>query len=123
MLSPLFDAAPEARSPQPPPFVPAPIPTPAQLRSDSVQRRLAPVTDAASWLLRPERWRDEASAAVGPLLQTLRDGIAPRSFLNGPLGRRRVLHLARADLERTRAAAHAHGAKVNDVVLAAVAGG
>jgi diacylglycerol O-acyltransferase / wax synthase len=123
LLSPLFDAAPDARSPDPPPYDPAPVPSPNTLRSDSVQRRLAPVSDGAAWLLRPERWWEQTTTAMGPLLQLLRDGPAPRSFLNGPIGTHRRLLLARADLERTRAAAHAHGAKINDVVLAVVAGG
>jgi diacylglycerol O-acyltransferase / wax synthase len=43
--------------------------------------------------------------------------------LNGPVGTRRRLLLARADLDRARTVAHAHGGKVNGVVLAAVAGG
>jgi WS/DGAT/MGAT family acyltransferase len=123
MLGSLFDAVPDAPSPTPPAWEPGPRPSPGELRSDAVPRRLAPVSNGAYWLLRPERWWERTGATAGPLLQLLRDGPAPRSFLNGSIGVRRRLHLVRADLERARAAAHAHGAKVNDVVLAAVAGG
>ena len=43
--------------------------------------------------------------------------------INVPVSGRRRLILVRADLERARSAAHAQGGTVNDVVLAAVAGG
>jgi len=39
----------------------------------------------------------------------------PRSSLNRPIGPRRALAVARADLAAVRAAAHAHGATINDV--------
>ena len=48
---------------------------------------------------------------------------APRCSLNHPIGSRRALAVARVDLDVVRAAAHAHGGTVNDVVLTAVAGG
>jgi WS/DGAT/MGAT family acyltransferase len=54
------------------------------------------------------------------LLQQAR---SPRLSLNRPVGPGRRLTLLRADLAATKAVAHAHGGKVNDVVLAAVAGG
>jgi diacylglycerol O-acyltransferase / wax synthase len=123
LLGALFDFEAEAPSPVPPAWEPQPIPSSRELRSDALQRRAAPLAAGASWLRRPERWWGQATTAAGPLVQTLRDGPAPRSFLNGKIGASRRLHLARADLERTRTVAHAHGATINDVVLAAVAGG
>lgn len=45
-----------------------------------------------------------------------------RSSLNRPTGPDRTVAVARADLAAVRAAGHAHGATVNDVVLTAVAG-
>jgi diacylglycerol O-acyltransferase / wax synthase len=50
-------------------------------------------------------------------------GRAPSMSWNRPIGHRQRVMLVRADLGSLKAAAHAHGAKVNDVVLAAVAGG
>jgi diacylglycerol O-acyltransferase / wax synthase len=47
----------------------------------------------------------------------------PRVSWNLPAGTRRRLLLARADLASVKTVAHAHGGTVNDVVLAAVAGG
>ncbi len=123
LSGPLFDAAADTPPPIPPDWTPGPIPPNDQLLADSLHRRAAPFADAASWLRRPDRWWEQSTSTVGPMLQMLRDGPAPRTVLNGPIGAHRRLALVRADLERTRAAAHAHGAKVNDVVLAAVAGG
>lgn len=123
LIGPLFDPAPDTPPPIPPEWAPGPVPPNDQLLTDSLHRRAAPFADAASWLRRPDRWWEQSTSTVGPMLQMLKDGPAPRSILNGPIGAHRRLALVRADLERTRAAAHAHGAKVNDVVLAAVAGG
>jgi diacylglycerol O-acyltransferase / wax synthase len=123
LIGRLFDAALDAPQPIPTAWTPRPVPPNDQLLTDSLHRRAAPFAGAATWLLRPERWWEQSTSTVAPMLQMLKDGPAPRSVLNGPIGARRRLALVRADLERTRAAAHAHGAKVNDVVLAAVAGG
>jgi WS/DGAT/MGAT family acyltransferase len=48
---------------------------------------------------------------------------APRTSLNRPIGTDRRLAVIRGRLEVAKQVAHAHQAKVNDVVLAAVAGG
>ena len=53
----------------------------------------------------------------------LRRARAPRTSLNRPIGAERRLALIRTRLETARQVAHAHHAKINDVVLAAVAGG
>jgi diacylglycerol O-acyltransferase / wax synthase len=50
-------------------------------------------------------------------------GMAPSLSWNRPIGARQRVMLLRADLDSLKVAAHAHGAKVNDVVLAAVGGG
>jgi len=48
---------------------------------------------------------------------------APRNSLNAPVGARRRLDTVTVDLGEAKAAAHQHGGKVNDVVLALAAGG
>lgn len=53
----------------------------------------------------------------------LRLGRAPALSWNQPVGSRRVHLVVRGDLARAKAVAHAHGGKVNDLVLAAVGGG
>jgi WS/DGAT/MGAT family acyltransferase len=52
-----------------------------------------------------------------------RQGRAPMTSLNRPVGRHRQVVLHRADLAAVKAVAHSHDGKVNDMVLAAVAGG
>ena len=123
LLGSLFDFAPTTPPPVPPPWKPAPIPSSRDLFDDNLRHRGMVVARAMSSLLHPARWWRRARAALPSLRQTLREGLASRCSLNGPLGTRRRLLLARADLERVREAAHAHGAKVNDVVLAAISGG
>ena len=63
------------------------------------------------------------AALPGQGARLTREGRAPRLSLNQRIGPHRRLLLIRADLERARAAGHAQGGTVNDVVLAAVAGG
>jgi diacylglycerol O-acyltransferase / wax synthase len=57
---------------------------------------------------------------VAMLLQQAR---RPRPSFNQPVGPHHQLTLLRADLVAAKEIAHAHGGKVNDVVLAAAAGG
>jgi len=55
---------------------------------------------------------------------TLRRGwAAPRTSLNAPIGPGRRLGVVRLDLADAKAVAHAAGGKVNDVILALIAGG
>ena len=70
----------------------------------------------------------QASAAAGLMLARrgwalARLGRAPALSWNRPVGGRRVHLLVRGDLARARDTAHAHGGTINDVLLAAVAGG
>jgi diacylglycerol O-acyltransferase / wax synthase len=62
----------------------------------------------------------EGSATV-EALRRLRP--APRCSLNAPVGTRRAWRSVAQSLDGVKAAGREHGAKVNDVVLAAVAGG
>ena len=48
---------------------------------------------------------------------------APRTSLNGPVGAHRRLAVVRTRLDLVKRIAHVHEGKVNDVLLAAVAGG
>lgn len=64
-----------------------------------------------------------AASRVAQAVSLLRAGPAPAVSFNRPVRGRTRLALVRADTSRTKAVAHAHGGKVNDVVLSAVAGG
>jgi diacylglycerol O-acyltransferase / wax synthase len=96
----------------PPP--PRPRPTRRELLGDAMAdrgrsvRRL-PATASQVWSARAE-------------LGTGRRPLAPRTSLNVPTGPRRRVHVVRTDLDRVQAVAHANGATVNDVLLAAITG-
>jgi WS/DGAT/MGAT family acyltransferase len=55
--------------------------------------------------------------------ETLAAGSAPRTSINRPIGRDRTFTLLRNNLDLVRQVARAHDAKINDVLVAAVAGG
>ncbi|MGX1161294.1 WS/DGAT/MGAT family acyltransferase [Arthrobacter sp. SLBN-100] len=119
----LLDTAADAPNPVAPSWAPTPMPTAGELLRDNLRRharRLArlPVGLAhASDLLRRTR---RAWPAWRELLAEQR---APRTSLNRPVGADRRLGVLRSRLEATSQIAHAHDAKVNDVVLDVVAGG
>ena len=116
-----FDADPVAQAF--PDGKPGPAPSRRDLLDDNRRRIARHMAKGASSLLHPTRWLPEAAATARTAVGALSEGLAPRTSLNGPVGSRRRLLLARADLGRVKAVAHAHGAKVNDVALAAIAGG
>jgi hypothetical protein len=57
------------------------------------------------------------------LRELLADKPGPQTSLNRVIGQDRTLALVRSSLELVDEVAHAHGAKVNDVLLAMIAGG
>jgi len=123
LLGSLFDVAPDTQPVLAPPWVPAAVPPFWELLVDSLRRRGAALATAFSTLARPAQWLRHLRAAAAPLRESFGEGLASRSSLNGPIGKYRRLLVVRADLDRAKAVAHAHGAKVNDVVLAVVTGG
>ena len=123
LIGSLLDATPDARAPLAPSWIPQPMPGTWELFADNLAQRAAAVTRVLSGFRRPTSVIPRLSSFVRHVRQLLREGFAPRVSFNRPVGRRRRLLLVRADLDQARAVAHAHGAKVNDVVLAAVAGG
>ena len=101
------------------PWTPGPMPTTGELLRDNLRRRLAGLGRGLSRLARPGR-RRRGSAGVWREFLAER---APRTSLNRPVGAGRRLAVVRGRLKVARQVAHAHRATVNDVVLAAVAGG
>ncbi|MBN2623401.1 MAG: wax ester/triacylglycerol synthase family O-acyltransferase [Acidimicrobiales bacterium] len=121
----LLDLEPDTPAPPRRPWTPEPAPDGADLLVAGVRRQAtAPVRAAVRALRDPMgTLRDVATVGRG-LAAIVGDGLlAPRSSLNGPLRGSRRLAWVRADLDDIRAAGHRAGGSVNDVVLAAVAGG
>jgi diacylglycerol O-acyltransferase / wax synthase len=92
------------------PGTPHPVPTWSALVRDNFARRVAALR-AVRWPQVSQWWQ----------LAGLRH--AARTSLNRPVGAHRRLEALRLDLAAVKAAAHQHGGKVNDVVLALAAGG
>jgi WS/DGAT/MGAT family acyltransferase len=109
-LACLLDGAP------PPPAIDLSRPPPSrgQLAVDALRARLHAI---ARLTIGARRLRQAVAELKAPSAAR-----APHCSLNRPTGRRRSLGVARTELSAVRAAAHAHHASVNDVVLTAVSG-
>jgi len=106
-----------------PPWTPAPAPAASELLADNLRRRRAELGRGWSGLTHPARTRRQARAAWPAWREVLTEHPAPHTSLNHPVGTGRRLAIVRGRLDITKRIAHAHHATVNDVVLAAVAGG
>jgi diacylglycerol O-acyltransferase / wax synthase len=113
----LLDLDADAPTPVAAPWTPAPIPTAAELLGDNLRR--LEFGRRLSGLAHPSRPRHASQGALREFFAER----APRTSLNRPIGTDRQLAVVRGRLEVAKQVAHAHHAKVNDVVLAAVAGG
>jgi len=120
---PFDHSAPEAPEPQGPPWTARPIPTRAELLGDALRRSTADIGRGVRKIEHPRRALAPARTLFRQALQLAREGRAPRTSFNRPVGRQRRVVLVRADLEQAKQVAHAHHATVNDVVLCAIAGG
>jgi WS/DGAT/MGAT family acyltransferase len=119
----LLDLATDAAGPVVPPWTPAPAPTAGELLQDNVRRRVQELDRALSSLAHPAGMLRRARAAWPAWREFFAEQRAPRTSLNRPIGVDRRLALIGSRLDLVKQIAHAHDAKVNDVVLAAVAGG
>ncbi len=118
----LLDFTPDALPPASPPWTPAPIPSARELFADNWRRR----TDALDGFLSSVGHPMEAVRRAKRLWPWVRENLgngAPRTSINRRVGRDRRLAVVRSRLDLVKEAAHAHGGKVNDVLLAALAGG
>jgi diacylglycerol O-acyltransferase / wax synthase len=87
-----------------------------ELVADNLRRRWEAVRRfRPSRLLRSARTLRALSHASG--------GSAPSTSLTGPIGRHRQLTVLRFPIVELRAAAHAHGCTINDLLIAAVTAG
>jgi WS/DGAT/MGAT family acyltransferase len=119
----LLDLTPDAPTPRAPTWMPQPIPTAGELLRDNLHRRGRELGRGWSGLTHPGRTLSMARRSLPAWREVLTDKPAPRTSLNRPVGDGRRLSVIRGRLDLATQIAHAHNAKVNDVVLAAVAGG
>jgi WS/DGAT/MGAT family acyltransferase len=115
----LLDLDAQAPTPVTPPWTPTPMPTAADLFGDNLRRRRRELGRGLARLAHRSEPRDGSLRAWRGFFAER----APRTSLNHPIGSGRRLAVVRSRLDLTKQVAHAHQATVNDVVLAAVAGG
>jgi diacylglycerol O-acyltransferase / wax synthase len=119
----LLDMTPDAPTPAAPEWTPTPIPTDNELLRDNLRRRGQELGRGWTGLTHPSRTMRNAREAWPAWREVLAEEPAPRTSLNRPVGTERRVALIRGRLDLAKQIGHAHNAKVNDVVLAAVAGG
>ena len=105
------------------PWTPAPMPSSRELLVDNLRRRWKEATRTLSALARPVRTARYIKAGWPAVRETLSGDPAPRTGLNATIGRDRRLALIDGDLHLATLVAHASNATVNDVLMAAIAGG
>jgi WS/DGAT/MGAT family acyltransferase len=122
-LATLLDPIPDAVAPEPPPLVPAPLPSSGRLLADNVARRLSRLGGAVSALLRPRSSLRAIRAALPAFREILAERPATETSLDRVVGSGRTMALVRTDLASVKAIGRAHDATVNDVLLAVTGAG
>jgi WS/DGAT/MGAT family acyltransferase len=121
LIMSLLDLTPDAPDPPAIQWYPESAPSPRALFCDTVGCRL---TAIRATLAHPVQAAHSMGATLTDSAQFLRRwNAAPRTSLNALSGSERVLRVVDLDLDMARAVAHAHHAKINDVVLSVVSGG
>jgi diacylglycerol O-acyltransferase len=105
------------------PWAPKPWPSARHLLRDNLERRIAKLGSGLQKVTRPAAILGRVRAGMPALRELLADKPGPQTSLNRVIGQDRTLALVRSSLELVDEVAHAHGAKVNDVLLAMIAGG
>jgi diacylglycerol O-acyltransferase / wax synthase len=123
LLGTLFDSAPDAPESEGPPWTARPIPARSELLGDALRRSITGIRRGVHTIGHPRRTLATARTLFRQALQLAREGRAPRTSFNRPVGKQHRVLLVRAGLGQAKQVAHAHHATVNDVVLCAIAGG
>lgn len=105
------------------PWAPRPWPTSRQLLLDNLRRRVEAFAHAVRSASRAGRSVRSLRAAWPATRELLAGPPGPSTSLDGVIGQDRVLAVAPSSLADVSAVARAHGATINDVLLAMIAGG
>jgi len=122
-LGAFVDTEPDPPEMTAPPWTPAPMPTGNDLLGDNLRRRLQGAERAISALADPIGTFRRARRAWPAMRELFAEGRAPRTSVNRRIGSDRKLGIIRSNLGLAKEIAHTHRAKVNDVLLTAVARG
>jgi diacylglycerol O-acyltransferase / wax synthase len=122
-IAAFLDAVPDAPVTPASSWTPAPPPSDRELVIENAQRHLRAVGRAGSMLVRPGATLRHARQAWPAIRELLAEQPATRTSLDRMVGAGRSLAVIRNSLDEVKTVAHAHGATVNDVLLALTAGG
>lgn len=122
-IAAFLDADPDAPITPASPWTPAPPPSDRELFIDNAERHLRAAGRAGSMLVRPGATLRHARQAWPAVHELLAEEPATRTSLDRMVGPGRSLAVIRNSLDEVKTVAHAHGATVNDVLLALTAGG
>ena len=124
IFSTLFDLEPDAPDPEEEPWRPRPPPSRWRLLVDNLATKGAGLARAVNRLAHPVALARSLASAGREWVRTLRESQgAPRTSLNAPVGGSRRLAVMRLGLAEAKDVAHSLGVKINDVLLALIAGG
>jgi WS/DGAT/MGAT family acyltransferase len=122
-LGALLDAEPDPPLPPAVEWTPTPPATARELLRDNLRRRGRSVRKALGVAAHPVATARRVRRAWPAAMVGILGERAPRTSLNRPIGAHRRFAVIRTRLDAAKQIAHGHGGKVNDVLLAAVAGG
>ncbi len=122
-LGAFLDASPNVSLPQPQPWTPATAPSEFDLLEDHRRLKRSYRRRALRSLAHPLVHSRELAASWPALSELIADGAVPPTSLERMVGPGRRFALICSRLEMVRAIAHGYDAKVNDVLLTAIAGG
>jgi diacylglycerol O-acyltransferase / wax synthase len=122
-LGAFVDLVPDPPRTGAPPWTPAPMPSTRELAADNARRHLEDLRRVFTRLDHPVDTVRQARRGWPALREAFTETPGPRTSLNQRVGSHRSLALVRSDLDLVKRIAHAHDGKVNDVLLAVLAGG
>jgi diacylglycerol O-acyltransferase / wax synthase len=123
VLGAFVDPVPDLPRPAAPPWSPAAMPTAGALFVDNLRRRGQELGRALAKLIHPVATVRLARRSWPAVREAFGEARAPRTSLSRRVGWHRRFALVRSDLDLVKQLAHAHDAKVNDVLMTALAGG
>jgi diacylglycerol O-acyltransferase len=122
-LAAFVDLEPDPPRTSAPPWTSAPMPSTRELVADNTRRHLKQLHRTFTGLDHPVDTVRRARRGWPALREVVTEARAPRTSLNRRVGWHRSFALVRSDLELVKRIAYAHDGKVNDVLMAVLAGG
>jgi diacylglycerol O-acyltransferase / wax synthase len=122
-LGAFVDAVPDPPEMGQPPWTPAAMPSARELLDDNLRQRRGELGRTLTKLAHPADTARQARRGWPAAREAFVEARAPRTSLTQRIGWHRRFALVRSNLEVVKRTAHAHDAKVNDVLLTVVASG